>query len=120
MIAMISMVSKICLLEEMITAFSVVKNECIQHLVSSSKNLQLLLGLGGSLRLFGHVPAVHVQPLLQGLNAVLLGSQVCPGRRQSLEKFVKQEKKMVGHLVYRCCPGRKRTCARHSSHTCKA
>ena len=101
-------------------ALSVANNEIDQHLISSSENLQLLLGLGCSLRLFGHVPAVHVQPLLQGLNAVLLGSQVCPGRRQSLEKFVKQEKKMVGHLVYRCCPGRKRTCARHSSHTCEA
>ena len=69
-----------CLMERMITA----KNNNNQHLVPSSKNLQLLLGLGRSLRLFRHVPTVHVQPLLQGLNAVLLGRQVCPVRRQSL------------------------------------
>ena len=88
-----------------------------RHLISSSKNLQLLLGLGRSLRFFGHVPAVHVQPLLQGLNAVLLGRQVCPVRIQSLKPC---ELSFVEHLVYRCCPGRKRTCARHSSHTYEA
>ena len=98
---------------------NVTKNENNQDLISSSKNLQLLLRLCRSLGLFGHVASVHVQPLLQGLYAVLLGCQVCPveGRQSKVED---QEKGWSGHLVYRCCPGRKSTCARHSSQTCKA
>ena len=47
-----------------------------QDLISSSKNLQLLLRLCRSFRLFGHVASVHVQPFLQGLYAILLGGQV--------------------------------------------
>ena len=49
-----------------------------QDLITSSENFQFFLCLGGSLRLLGHVAPVHVQPLLKGLDAVLLGGKVGP------------------------------------------
>ena len=90
-----------------------------QNLISSSENFQLLLCFRCSLCLLGHVASVHVQPLFKGLYAVLLGSQVCPDIIiVELEK--KKDGPIIGYLVYRCCPGRKSTCARHSSHTYNA
>ena len=53
-----------------------------QDLITSGENFQLFLCLGGSLRLLGHVAPVHVQPLLKGLYAVLLGGKVGPVKGQ--------------------------------------